>query len=65
MLWGLVRWSTEAEGGVEAVAVGTPIDLARLVEIPVPATRVRYDLEVLGKPDLRDALAPIFAGRTR
>jgi predicted GTPase len=54
-----------AEGGVEAVAIGTPIDLGRLVAIPVPSTRVRYDLEVLGKPDLRDALAPILAGRRR
>ncbi|MCG6955732.1 MAG: cyclic 2,3-diphosphoglycerate synthase [Gemmatimonadetes bacterium] len=50
-----------ADGGVEAVAIGTPIDLARLVDIPVPHTRVRYDLDVLGKPDLRDALAPILA----
>jgi predicted GTPase len=49
-----------AEGGVQAVAVGTPIDLARLVTIPVPFTRVRYELDVLGKPDLRDALAPIL-----
>jgi len=54
-----------AEGGVEAVAVGTPIDLGRLVAIPVPSTRVRYALEVLGKPDLTDALAPILAGRRR
>jgi predicted GTPase len=53
------------EGGVEAVAIGTPIDLARLVEIPVPATRIRYELEVLGKPDLADALAPILRGRAR
>jgi predicted GTPase len=51
-----------AEGGVEAVAVGTPIDLARLVRIPMPATRIRYELEVLGKPDLDDALAPILKG---
>ena len=49
-----------AEGGVEAVAVGTPIDLIRLVKIPVPHTRIRYDLEVIGKPDLSDALAPIL-----
>lgn len=49
-----------AEGGVEAVAVGTPIDLGRLVNIPVPSTRVRYELEVRGKPDLHDALAPIL-----
>jgi predicted GTPase len=49
-----------AAGGVEAVAVGTPIDLARLVDIPVPHTRVRYELDVLGKPDLHDALERIL-----
>ncbi len=51
-----------AEGGVEAVAVGTPIDLGRLVEIPVPHTRVRYDLEVLGEPGLDEILAPVLGG---
>jgi predicted GTPase len=50
-----------AAGGVEAVAVGTPIDLARRVRIPVPFTRVRYDLEVRGEPTLEDALAPVLA----
>jgi predicted GTPase len=49
-----------AEGGVDAVAVGTPIDLARLVRIPVPHTRVRYELDVLGKPDLHDVLRPVM-----
>jgi predicted GTPase len=48
------------EGGVEAVAVGTPIDLGRLVKIPVPHTRVRYELQVLGMPTLEDALAPVL-----
>ena len=49
-----------AEGGVEAVAVGTPIDLAHLVKIPVPNTRVRYELQVLGSPTLEEALAPVL-----
>jgi predicted GTPase len=49
-----------AEGGVEAVAIGTPIDLARLVDVPVPHTRVRYELDVLGEPDLHDALKPVL-----
>jgi hypothetical protein len=31
---------------VEAVAVGTPVALERLVRIPVPHTRVRYELEL-------------------
>jgi predicted GTPase len=51
-----------AEGGVEAVVVGTPIDLAKLVKIPVPNTRVRYELQVLGRPTLEEVLAPILKG---
>ncbi len=51
-----------AEGGVEGLAVGTPIDLARLVKIPVPQTRVRYELQVLGRPTLEEVLAPILEG---
>jgi predicted GTPase len=48
-----------AEAGVEAVSVGTPIDLARIVDIPVPHTRCRYELEVRGTPTLEDVLAPV------
>ena len=48
-----------AEGGVEAVAVGTPIDLARLVRMPVPYTRVRYELSVVGEPTLEEVLRPL------
>ena len=50
-------------GGVEAVAVGTPVDLAQLVAIPVPHTRVRYELEARGTPALADVLAPFLAAR--
>jgi predicted GTPase len=32
--------------GAAAVAVGTPIDLAQLVDIPVPHTRVGYSLKL-------------------
>ncbi len=49
-----------AEGGVEAIAIGTPIDLARLIELPLPATRIRYELQVLGTPTLKDVLAPVL-----
>jgi predicted GTPase len=48
------------EGEAEAVSVGTPIDLGRLVEIPGPATRVTYELQVLGRPTLEEALAPVL-----
>ncbi|MEJ2504040.1 MAG: cyclic 2,3-diphosphoglycerate synthase [Gemmatimonadota bacterium] len=49
-----------AENGVEAIAIGTPIDLARLIELPVPATRIRYELQVLGSPTLNDVLASVL-----
>jgi predicted GTPase len=49
-----------ANGGIEAVAIGTPINLTRLVDIPVPHTRVRYELQVLGRPDLEDVLKPVL-----
>jgi predicted GTPase len=35
-----------AAGGVEGVAIGTPIDLARLIRMPLPHTRVRYSLQL-------------------
>ena len=48
-----------AEGGVEAVAIGTPIDLARLVRIPIPATRVSYSIAFKGVT-LDELLAPVL-----
>jgi predicted GTPase len=51
-----------AAGGVEAVAIGTPIDLARLIRIAIPATRVRYDFEERGTPTLAELLAPLTQG---
>ena len=40
----------------DAVVIGTPIDLTRIVDIKKPNTRVFYDLQELGKPDLADLL---------
>ncbi len=45
-------------GAVDAVAIGTPIALDRIVRISLPHARVRYDLQVLGRPTLADALEP-------
>jgi len=36
----------------DAVIIGTPIDLGRLLEFKVPATRVRYELQEIGLPNL-------------
>jgi predicted GTPase len=47
---------------VDAVVIGTPIDLRAVIDIRKPATRVRYDLEVLpGSPSLLDALKPVLS----
>jgi predicted GTPase len=36
----------------DAVVIGTPIDLSRIIKINKPATRVHYDLQEIGRPDL-------------
>jgi len=40
----------------DAVVIGTPVDLRRLIRIGQPATRVRYELEEIGSPDLAAVL---------
>jgi len=45
----------------EAVVVGTPIDLARLLRLGVPTVRVRYELQEIGQPDLRSILQRYFS----
>ncbi len=40
----------------EAVIIGTPIDLRRILNIKKPSTRVQYSLVERGKPDLKDVL---------
>ncbi len=41
----------------DAVVVGTPIDLSRIVDIRKPYTRVTYDLKQTGGPDLKELVA--------
>lgn len=40
----------------EAVVIGTPIDLRRIVKISKPSTRVFYDLQEIGRPDLEELI---------
>lgn len=40
----------------DAVIIGTPMDLSRIITINKPATRVFYDLEEVGSPNLREVL---------
>jgi predicted GTPase len=44
----------------DAVVIGTPIDLTRIVKIKKPTVRVGYELQVIGKPDLSQILAPFL-----
>ncbi len=44
----------------DAVVIGTPIDLGRLLKFKVPATRVRYELQEIGLPNLEKTLAAKF-----
>ena len=41
---------------VDAVVIGTPIDLTRIIKITKPSVRVRYDLQEIGRPNLEDVL---------
>lgn len=45
----------------DLVIVGTPIDLTRLLKSDHPMTRVRYELQVIGRPTLQDLIADNLA----
>lgn len=40
----------------DAVVIGTPIDLRRLIKIDKPAVRVRYELQEIGEPTLEEII---------
>jgi predicted GTPase len=40
----------------DAVIIGTPIDLRKLISINKPAVRVTYEIQEIGKPDLSEVL---------
>ncbi len=44
----------------DVVVIGTPIDLRRVIDIRHPSVRVTYDLQEIGRPDLRDVLKPLL-----
>jgi len=45
---------------VDAVIIGTPIDLKRLIKFDVPTTRVLYELQEIGHPTLEEVLEPLL-----
>ena len=40
----------------DAVVIGTPIDLNRIINIKKPSTRVWYDLQEIGSPNLGEVI---------
>ncbi len=44
----------------DLVLIGTPIDLGRLIKINKPTQRVRYELQEIGQPTLREILTQKF-----
>jgi len=40
----------------DAVVIGTPIDLNRIIKIDKPSTRVYYELQEIGRPNLTEVL---------
>ena len=46
----------------ELVIIGTPIDLSRVMRIDKKYVRVRYELQEIGKPDLKEILQNQFSG---
>ena len=40
----------------DSVIIATPIDLGREIKINKPSTRVAYDLQEIGRPDLKDEI---------
>ncbi len=40
----------------DSVVIGTPIDLSRIIDIKKPTTRVYYDLQEIGEPDLKQVM---------
>ncbi len=53
--------ATIAKSDAEVVAIGTPIDLLRLMEIDLPTVRVRYELELDDPGPLDELLAKATA----
>ncbi len=49
----------------DLVVIATPIDLRRIIKINLPAVRVGYELQEIGRPNLEDALEQAFGPAPR
>jgi predicted GTPase len=44
----------------DAVIIGTPIDLGKIIKINKPIVRAKYELQEISKPDLRDIITNLM-----
>jgi predicted GTPase len=44
----------------DSVVIGTPIDLRRIITLKKPSTRVRYELQEIGAPDMTSVIEEFF-----
>ena len=51
---------TIAKVECDSVVIATPIDLKRIVKIDKPSTRVQYELDEIGSPNLKEVLTAKF-----
>ena len=52
--------ATVNNSDVDLVVSGTPIDLNRVIKVNKPMQRVRYELQEIGQPTLKDILQEKF-----
>ncbi len=52
---------TIQKSDAEAIIIGTPIDLNRVINIQKPNTRVFYDLQSIGKPNLEGVIVDFLS----
>ncbi len=55
--------ATIKNSDAEAVVIGTPIDLSRVITIDKPHTRVFYDLQSIGTPDLESVIREFMVSK--
>jgi predicted GTPase len=56
---------TIAKTKCDSVIIGTPIDLRRVIKISKPSTRVKYELQEIGVPNLSMVMSEFFASPSK
>ncbi len=55
--------ATIAASGADALIMGTPADLRKLMDIAIPVVQVTYELKEIGKPDIRSVVEDFLEQR--